>query len=126
MPGNIDEKKLLDKAAQLAFLAKKGRVNTAQVNKLLEVLNSVGDDKTSLLYLAAFAMRQAGKGQLSRDFARKLKEELLILYRSAENSRNAARTLLGSMKWLFESIEKERINFSAKVETFEDFMGLLR
>lgn len=103
------DRKLLSQIAIAALTAKSERVDKAQVNKLLEVLNS-HDIDTLLVYIA----RQVSRGEIGKCTGRYLVEILSRYKLSVEE----ARMVLGYFKWLFESLEKLYID---KFREWSDF-----
>lgn len=122
----ITDKQMLDEGARLAALAKIGDVKLTQINQLIEVINSLGDSRESLLYLAAFVSRQVGRRAIPSDFGRELKNALLEYYRMGLG-RDEARRLLGIIKWVYEALQKARVNYGAlrRARTIEEVLRLI-
>ncbi|MCD6208869.1 MAG: hypothetical protein J7J67_01595 [Thermoproteales archaeon] len=122
----ITDKQMLDQGARLAVLARMGRVEVSQINQLIEVINSLGASRESLLYLAAFVSRQASRRAISRDFGRELKN-LLLQYYNSGLGRDEARRLLGIVKWLYEALSGVRVDFKTlqRARTIEDVLKLI-
>jgi len=85
---------LLDEIAFAAALSVIGKLDRAQVNKLIEVLEITRD----LDIVVAFLARQAARGEWPREAASRV-------YRILNNVSNVdeARLILGLYKWLFEA-----------------------
>ena len=128
----ISDERMLDIAAKAASIAKGNKVSKTQINKLLSILETVGDERSSLLILIAYINRQVSRRRERRDRERRDKEGidkqtgrilssfLLEMYNN-NMTRKDARKFLGMLKWLFESIEGE---YSPKpVNNYKEFVS---
>ncbi|NHV98446.1 MAG: hypothetical protein HA496_02225 [Thaumarchaeota archaeon] len=115
----ISDKEALDIATKIGVQAKFDGLTKSQFENLLSSLDYVQDPKASLLVAAAFAYRQTsrlGKGKRTADLVANALERI---YR--EGGKEDARKLLGLAKWIFEIVEKTRLE-----RTPNEFTDLLR
>jgi len=90
----------LDMIAAAAFEATREGVRSSQVNKLLEMLESLGDVDRLLVFLAY----QVAKGQWGRGMSARRLYNILKDYKSVEK----AREILTLFKWLYEACSHRR------------------
>jgi hypothetical protein len=121
----ISTQKLLDMATEIAVSGKKdkekaaasgkkeGGLTSSQINSFLEYAQQSRD----INLLSLFIIRQSQRG----DFVNTGK--LLVKYITQLNDINKVIELLGYVKWLYETIEKTRIDFNTK--TFQDLLKQL-
>jgi len=118
---SLNDEEFINLASKVAFIAKKDKVKSAQINELLNVLESEGDDVSSIKILQVFIMRQ-----VNRDFIGRQTGNLLInILRDLSNKgakRKEIRRFLSLVKWIYEGIEKVHLDFSKQVEKFEDLV----
>lgn len=98
----------LDELAFTAFEARIGGLKSAQVNKVLEFLESHGD----VVLLQLFLARQVSRKQWDRNSASrlfKILEDIAEKSGSGEDALQEARRVLGLFKWLFEASERSNI-----------------
>ena len=106
----------LNKLAKAACWAKVENVDRAQVNKLLEVLEST----KNVLYVTIFIAKQRARGEIGRYTARTLSEILLSLGENVEEAREA----LGLFKWLFEAAaDRRRPPMRCDTVTLKDYLS---
>ena len=109
----------LDELAAAAYEARTvDRVQRAQVNKLLEMLESLHDVNLLLVFLA----RQVNRREWGRNSASRLYKVL------RGKNVDEARRILGVFRWLYESVDPRRVSCLGRVATpapkgfFEKFM----
>ncbi len=119
-------KDLLDLAVKIA--SNRGMTKIAAINNLLEVLESESSGEDAVALTAAFVLRQAGRRVIDQRMAQMIAEELMKIFTNSEldplAKKEAARKLLGLVKWVTETADGFRVNL-ANVRSFEEFVNLL-
>ncbi|MEM2910432.1 MAG: hypothetical protein QXO01_05150 [Nitrososphaerota archaeon] len=102
-------------------------VQSTQVNKLLELLNSESDERLAVTLVAIFAHRQANRGYLRISSAKELSDAMKQILECKECSgvRNEARKVLGIAKWVYEALERTTVP-PEKIKEISDFPNLLK
>lgn len=113
----VDDKFLLDRAAEIACLSLEGTEKT-QINTLLTMMqNFKNPEKLELLI-----MRQIGRGLIGEGAGRKILETIEEIKRaSPSNAVDIILDFLGYVKWAYESIEDERT-----CSNIRDFSSLVK
>ncbi|MCS7146530.1 MAG: hypothetical protein NZ938_07635 [Aigarchaeota archaeon] len=85
---------------------KADNVEAAQVNKLLELLNSEEDERTAVALVAIFAHRQANRGYMRQGSAREISMAMrqILAMGDGNKLKENARRVLGTAKWVYESL----------------------
>ena len=117
------EKEILDLAVRIGVEAKRDNLPPTQLEHLISSLESVEDDRNSLLVCAVFAHRQANRLGKGYRTARVVAEAMRRLY-ELNRGREDARKLLGLAKWVFESAKVIQIPREG-VKSLEDYIRLL-
>jgi hypothetical protein len=115
----ISDKEILDIATRIGVQARFEGLTRSQFENLLSSLDYVQDPKVSLLVAVAFAYRQASRLGRGRRTANLVANALERIYREGE--KDDARKLLGLAKWIFEIVEKTRLE---KIPN--EFMDLMK
>ncbi len=97
---------LVNWATAVARILFCGRIDRSQVQKIIELANSV-DEKLVFETLEAFAAYQAGRNQWRRDIAR-LFFEAIIDFKNHGGGREALLDALGYVKWIHRALEMAR------------------
>ena len=105
---SIDENFLLNWGTKIGVQAKIDGIRPSQIEGILSSLELISDDKASLLLTVVFALRQAERLRTGRQTARLINEALNEVYERKGN-REDARKLLGVAKWVYESLERQRL-----------------
>ncbi|MHA1285493.1 MAG: hypothetical protein ACTSQP_23560 [Promethearchaeota archaeon] len=113
----MDYKTLFNKASYAAINCKKNRVKANQVNQLLSLFNSpfTQDIDDTISLLMAFVSRQKSRGLFGKESAAIIISTLRKISKSVKDSKDKkkkVREFLGLLKWLFEVVEKTRIDFN--------------
>ena len=110
----------LDKLARAAYLAASGGVPPAQVNRLIEVLETTKSVELTVTFLARQlrrgAWRDANSARILKDALLRIKDEA----KGAEDELRRARELLGVFKWLYEAYPRRRRREPPK--TFREYV----
>lgn len=103
-------------------------VESAQVNKLLELLNAERDERLALVLVSLFSYRQASRsrGYMKITTAREISNAMgEILASKKSELRAEARRVLGVAKWVYEALENKRITPDS-VDKIRDYDSLLK
>ncbi|AKV74190.1 hypothetical protein MsedC_1176 [Metallosphaera sedula] len=115
----VDDKFLLDRAAEVACLAL-GSTEKTQINSLLTFMqNFKNAEKLELLI-----MRQIGRGLIGEQAGRKIIQTIEDIKAGKGNQGDIIDTILdflGYVKWAYESVENER-----QCSNIKDFNSLVK
>jgi hypothetical protein len=106
------EGEMLDQAARIGVQAKFEGVKKAQFENLMASLDAIEDEKKSLLLTALYAHRQAER--LGGRRTAILISQALNQLHAQGRRREDARKLLGLAKWVFESVERTRLDIEPR------------
>ena len=124
---SVDENFLLNWGTRIGVQAKIDGMRSSQIEGILSSLELISDERSSLLLTAAFALRQAERLGRGRQTARLINEALSEVYRLG-GGKEDGRKLLGVAKWVYESIEHQRLPYVGNVRelTLEKFLEAIR
>ena len=90
-------------------------VSTTTINDLLAFLQS----KRNLNELLLYIMRQTGRGEIDKETGK-----LLLKNLKDKNNIEDALTLLGYVKWIYETLDKLKVNYDS-VKDIKEFLKLV-
>lgn len=122
-PDSLSELEIFDIAAKAAATARQERVDRAQVERLLEILELEESDEAAIAVTQAFILRQAfaARAEFGRRTAVILRDGLTKLKTKAK-----ARKLLGLFKWMYDALDRARLDQLRSINSFEDFLNVFR
>lgn len=101
-------------------------VQSTQINKLLELLNSESDERLALVLVSLFSHKQASRNIIRQSSAREISNAMQeILASKKSNLKAEARKVLGVAKWVYEALERKRIP-PERAEEIKDYGSLLK
>lgn len=117
------EKIILDYAAKIGVQAKLDNLAKNQIEQIIASLESIEDEKLSLLVTASFAYRQAERLERGSRAAYHIAQAMKELHEK-NYGRELARKTLGLAKWIYESIQNRR-DINRPVNNFQEYLNLL-
>jgi len=120
----VNEQEILNLGAKIGLALHTDSVKPAQVNKLLEILESEKDVKTAIILLTIFVQRQKSRGYLRDRSAREITNAMLNLINSNPDSKDEARKILGIAKWIHEALEKHRGPVLGEVRDIQSLLNV--
>lgn len=115
----MNEQEILNAGIRIGVALHSEEVSSAQVNKLLEILESEKEPKTAITLLAIYVQRQKArrrkgqreeteKGYIGEASAREITRILLRLLNTNIENKDEVRKILGTAKWVYEALEGYR------------------
>jgi len=126
----MNEQEILNLGAKIGHALHIDNVKLAQVNKLLEILESEKDPKTAITILILYAFRQKSRkpGEASYIGPRAVQEisnAMLGLLNQNPKNKDEARKILGVAKWVYEALKEYRRGVPQSISDIRTLLDFL-